>query len=125
MIPLIPIIFAVGIAMGSVGGIFMKIGAGQIGRIEINSFGQLVDFLFKLFTNPPSLAGVVLYFGAAVVWSYLLTKLELSLVQPILALTYVLTPILAIFLLQEQVSALRWTGILIIVAGVYVVARSA
>ena len=122
---MIPLIFAAGIIMGSVGGIFMKIGAGQLGRVEINSFGQLVDFLFRLFTNVPSLIGVFLYFSAAIAWAFLLTKLQLSFVQPILALTYVLTPVLAIFLLHEHVSPLRWTGVLIIIAGVYVVARSA
>jgi drug/metabolite transporter (DMT)-like permease len=122
---MIPLIFALGIIMGSVGGILMKIGAGQIGRIEINSFGQLVEFLIKLFTNIPSLAGVVLYFSAAVAWSYLLTKLELSFVQPILALTYVVTPILAIVLLHEHIGPMRWAGVIIIIAGVYVVARSA
>src|SRR4051812_4496029 len=122
---MIPLIFALGIIMGSVGGILMKIGAGQIGRIEINSFAQLVEFLFKLFTNVPSLIGVVLYFSAAIAWSFLLTKLQLSFVQPILALTYVLTPILAIVLLHEHVSPMRWIGVVVIIAGVYVVARSA
>ena len=111
--------------MGAFGGILMKIGAGQIGHQEIHTFAQLFHYLFRLFTNLPSLSGVALYFFSAVVWAYLLTKLSISLVQPILALTYVLTPILAIVLLHESVPAARWVGILVIIGGVFIVARTA
>lgn len=122
---MIPLIFLFGITMGSVGGILMKIGARQIGHVEIHTFMQLVDYLFKLFTNVSSLGGVVLYFLSAVTWSYLLTKLDISFVQPILALTYVLTPILAIFILGEHVPPMRWIGILVIICGVALVAKTA
>lgn len=122
---MIPLIFLFGITIGSIGGILMKIGAKQIGQIEINSFNQLIDFLVRLFTNVPSLAGVFLYFLSAVTWSYLLTKLDISLVQPILALTYVVTPILAIFILGDHIPAMRWLGILVIILGVFIVARTA
>lgn len=122
---MIPLIFLFGITVGAIGGILMKIGATQIGHVEINSFWQLIEFLIKLFTNIQSLLGIFLYFLSAVTWSYLLTKLDISFVQPILALTYVVTPILAIIILGEHVPAMRWVGILIIIAGVFLVARSA
>ena len=111
--------------MGAFGGILMKIGASQIGHQEIHSFSQLISYLFQLFTNIPSLIGVCLYFFSAVVWAYLLTKLSISYVQPILALTYVVTPILAIVLLNESVPLVRWIGILVIIIGVVIVARTA
>lgn len=122
---MLAIIFFFGIVMGAFGGILMKIGAGQIGHMEIHSIAQLIQYLFKLFTNLSSLGGVVLYFFSAVVWSYLLTKLAISFVQPILALTYVVTPILAMLLLHEHVPTMRWLGIIVIIAGVFVVARTA
>lgn len=110
--------------MGALGGILMKMGATQIGHVEVNSLTQLIAYLIKLFTNFYSLSGVVLYFFSAVVWSYLLTKLDISFVQPILALTYVVTPILAIVLLNEQIPLLRWIGISVIILGVFIVART-
>lgn len=122
---MIPIIFLVGILIGACGGIFMKLGATHIGHVEIRSLMQLFEYLLKLFTNIQSLTGIFLYFLSAVIWSYLLTKLDISLVQPILALTYVVTPVLAIFFLSEHVSMMRWLGIFIIIVGVFVVARSA
>lgn len=122
---LVALLFAFGISIGSLGGILMKIGAGQIGHMEIHSMGQLIEYLLKLFTNISSLGGVFLYFMSAVIWSYLLTKLDISFVQPILALTYVLTPILAIVLLREHVPVMRWVGIIVIVLGVFIVAKTA
>lgn len=122
---MVALLFLLGILVGSFGGILMKMGATQIGPVEIHSIGQLFDYLIKLFTNPQSLAGIFLYFLSAVVWAYLLTRLDISFVQPILALTYVVTPILAIFLLNERVEPIRWLGIFIIIVGVIVVARTA
>lgn len=121
---MIPLLFAIGITMGAVGGILMKVGADHIGPVQIASFEQLASYLFRLFTDLTSLGGIALYFFSAVVWAYLLTKLDISLVQPILALTYVVTPILAIFLLNEHVSLMRWIGIAVIIVGVFIVARS-
>ena len=78
-----------------------------------------------MFTDITVLSGMTLYFLSAVVWLYLLTKLEISLVQPILALTYVITPILAIIFLGENVPPLRWIGIGVVIIGVFLIARSA
>ena len=122
---MIALIFLVGILMGAFGGILMKLGANHIGHIEIQSVWQLINYLFKLFTDIQALVGIFLYFLSAVVWSYLLTRFDISFVQPILALTYVATPILAIFILRENVPVMRWVGILIIIIGVFVVARTA
>jgi multidrug transporter EmrE-like cation transporter len=121
---MLPLIFAFGILAGAFGGICMKIGAGHLGQVEINSVQSFVHFLVRLFTDIPSLSGIFLYFVSAMTWAYLLTKLDLSFVQPILALTYVVTPVLAILIIGESVPPLRWVGILIIILGVYIVAKT-
>lgn len=121
---MIPIIFAVGILIGAFGGILLKMGASHLGIIQIATTEQLFSFLYKVFTDFTLMSGLFLYFLSAIIWSYLLTKLDISLVQPILALTYVVTPILAIFILHEQIPVSRWIGIFIIILGVFVVARS-
>lgn len=121
---MIALIFVFGISIGAFGSILMKIGTSQMGPVEIHSLDQLLGFLLKLLTNFTAMAGMFLYFLAGVTWAYLLTKLDVSYVQPILALTYVATPILAIVLLHENVPLLRWVGILVIIAGVFIVART-
>ncbi len=119
------ILFIVGILFGAVGALLMKIGAGNIGDIQLNSAHQVAIFFGKFLTNFTIMSGMALYFLSAVAWLYLLTKLDISYVQPILALTYVVTPILAIFFLGETVPPMRWLGIVIIIIGVFIIARTA
>jgi drug/metabolite transporter (DMT)-like permease len=119
------ILFALSIIFGASGAILMKIGAGQMGAIQLNSLHSGIDFLIKMLTNPTVVSGMGLYFFSAALWLYLLTKLDISIVQPILALTYVMTPILAIIFLNENVPPMRWLGILVIIFGVFIVARTA
>jgi drug/metabolite transporter (DMT)-like permease len=119
------VLFVMSVLFGAVGALLMKIGAGHMGAIQLNSAQASIHFLVKMFTSPTVLGGMMLYFFSAAVWLYLLTKLDISVVQPILALTYVATPILAIIFLDEKVPLIRWLGILIIIFGVFVVARTA
>ena len=119
------ILFAMSILFGAVGALLMKIGAGQMGTIRLDSAQEIIHFLIKMFTSPTVVGGMIFYFSSAVIWLYLLTKLDISVVQPVLALTYVATPILAIIFLGEGVPLMRWFGILIIICGVFVVARTA
>lgn len=119
------ILFAVTILFGAIGALLMKVGAGHIGEVQLNGLSAVLSYAGKMFTSPVILGGMSLYFLSAAMWLYLLTKLDLSVVQPILALTYVVTPILAILFLHESVPALRWVGIVVIIAGVLIVARTA
>lgn len=121
---MIAFIFIIGIMLGASGAIMMKIGVDQLGSPEINSLNQVFLFVLKLLTNPTALLGIILYFLSAMTWSYLLIKLDVSYVQPILALTYVATPILATLILHEDIPFVRWAGIGIIILGVFIVARN-
>lgn len=118
------ILFAFSILLGAVGALLMKIGAGQIGTIHLDSLQAIFGFVIKMFTNITILGGMVMYFLSAATWLYLLTKLEVSVVQPILALTYVVTPILAIVFIHENIPTTRWLGIAVIITGVFIVART-
>lgn len=113
------ILFAIGILIGSIGAIFLKIGSGNI-----MPFTFSLKWITGIVANLYLMAGFLLYFLAAGVWIYLMTKLPVSFVQPILALTYAVTPILAMIFLKEYVSAIRWLGISVIIIGVFIISRS-
>jgi drug/metabolite transporter (DMT)-like permease len=55
----------------------------------------------------------------------LLSWADLSYVMPVTAIGYVLTAFAGRFFLGEPVSFLRWTGIVLITSGVYLVGRTA
>lgn len=64
------------------------------------------------------------YALSVVVWLVGLSRVPVSQAYPILSLGYVLTALLAWPLLGEAVSAQRFAGIFVIIAGVWLVTRS-
>lgn len=119
------VLFIVGIGFGAVGALLMKVGASSLGALQLGNLSDLLFFFGKFLTNFIIMAGMALYFLSAAAWLFLLTRLDISYVQPILALTYVVTPILAIIFLSESIPPMRWLGIVIIIIGVFIVARTA
>lgn len=108
-----------GIFCGSAGGILLKKAAVEVGQAE----GGLAQ-LQAACTNPRLVGAVVLYVIPLVFWIYLLRFVPISWLQPIFSLTYVITPLLALAFLGEPVPPARWAGIGVIIAGVFLVARS-
>jgi len=113
------LLFAIGILMGSIGAICMKRGANDLPDFEVT-----LAYAYTFIGNPYIMSGFLLYAIPAVIWAYLLSLYPVSFVQPILSMTYVLTPVLAMFFLSEPVPAIRWLGIAVIVLGVVLVSRS-
>lgn len=111
--------------------IFSSIGLAAIGQIVLK-IGMLkngeLTFAFlpmiKAFLNPYVLGGLVLYGLSLVIWLVVLSKENLSFVYPMVAFSYILTTILAKFFLHEEVPALRWVGLTLIIFGIACVAKS-
>jgi len=75
-------------------------------------------------TNWNILLGTLLeaiFFGVLL---YLLSQRDVSLIWPLTSLGFVLTALAARMVRHEEVSALRWTGVIIIVIGAALVAWS-
>ncbi|MBA4267212.1 MAG: hypothetical protein C0453_19215, partial [Comamonadaceae bacterium] len=81
---------------------------------------QLVGILF----HPWVMGGLVLYFGAALVWLVVLSRVEVSLAYPFVGLGFIVTMLLGWSLLGETLSLPRLLGTLLIAGGVVVLARS-
>ena len=67
----------------------------------------------------PGLLFLVLFFVCLL---YLLSQTDVSFIWPLTSLGLVLTVLAAHFIRNEEVSALRWTGVVLIVVGAAVVA---
>lgn len=117
--PLQLLLVMVGVAFGAIGSICLKVGA-----VDINYRSGLGSAVMQMAFNPYVLIGLFLYVIPTFLWIYLLKSLPLSLLQPILALTYVVTPLMAMSFLSESISPMRWIGIATIIVGVCLVARS-
>jgi drug/metabolite transporter (DMT)-like permease len=106
-----------GILSSAIGGLLLKMGS-----VEIDHSGVLQLFR-QSFTNWKVLLGFSFYVLPMFIWIFMLKKVDVSFLQPMFSLVYVITPILALVMLNETVPVNRWIGIAIIVAGVLFVAR--
>jgi drug/metabolite transporter (DMT)-like permease len=109
------ILIFLGIALSSFGAITLKYGA-----IEIEYNRSAFQIFFQMVLNWKIIIGLLFYFVPALIWIFLLKRIELSFLQPFFSLVYVLTPILAMIFLGESIPLMRWIGISIIIVGLSV-----
>lgn len=113
------VILLVWILVWSLWAVLIKMWMGEMVK-EPFSF----KFIMHFFMQGKILAGMCCYFLPIFVRMYLLRLYPLSYLQPILALTYATTPLLALMIIKEPVPTLRWIGIAVIIIGVFIVSKS-
>ncbi len=121
MINYLLILFSVATAV--CGQLSLKHGMLKVGYIHLD-FQTLPVFLIKGLTSPFVLLGLGAYFVGALCWLVVLSRVELSWAHPLTAVTYVLIVFLSWVLFKEDVGLVRVIGVLAIVLGVILVARS-
>jgi multidrug transporter EmrE-like cation transporter len=112
------------VTMGVCGQLCLKAGMDQIGTLAASGAVAILQTALRVLATPLVFLGLTFYALGAIFWLLVLSKLDLSLAYPMLALTYILIPLAARFVLGEQVPSLRWLGIGIIFIGVMVVAQT-
>jgi drug/metabolite transporter (DMT)-like permease len=111
------IILVIGLIFEAVGVVFLSKGLKQIGEVTTINVSEVTRLIVRGATNINVLLGVAseaLFFGTLL---YLMSRGDVSFVWPLTSLGFVLTTLAARFILHEHVSALRWGGVLLIVAG--------
>ena len=120
---LVQILFSiVSIIIVVVGQVLIKQCLNSLGHIDFSS-GLIKAYSLILF-NPLAIFGIILYAIGVLFWLYALSKLDLSYAYPFLALTYVLVALAGWFFLNENISLIRWIGIIVICIGVVLISRS-
>jgi multidrug transporter EmrE-like cation transporter len=79
--------------------------------------------LLAIFTQPHVIGGFVLYGLGAVVWLAVLSRWDVSKAYPFVGIGFALTALIGLFI-GEQVGPLRASGVILICAGVWLVAKS-
>jgi drug/metabolite transporter (DMT)-like permease len=91
-----------------------------------NSMGPhptLFAFVMDLATNVPLIGGLALYGIGTAMMIVALKHGELSLLYPIISLSYVWVAILSVLLFHEAMNGLKIAGICVIVTGVAILGR--
>jgi len=86
------------------------------------SFGQMFWKMFHTDGLWALILGFVLYACGALVMIVAYRYGSLSVLQPILCLSYVFAIFIAIFLLNEQITPMKLAGIIIVIFGVVMIA---
>ncbi len=125
MTPKSMILILVAVLLGVLGQLLLKMGMTQVGTLEFG--GGLVGLIqtgIRVFSNLKVLSGFAAYGISSLFWIVVLSKIELSLAYPMLALNYVLVPLTAWLFLGDQVPVLRWVGMGVVIAGVVIISRT-
>ena len=94
-------------------------------QIVITKFSEVVVFLYSVFSSPFLWLGLLSVLATFIIWSTLLSKIDLSVAVPVCSFSYILIPLASIIFLHEKVSLFRWSGVLFILLGVVFVSLSA
>ncbi|MDI6605799.1 MAG: EamA family transporter [Candidatus Omnitrophota bacterium] len=84
----------------------------------------LFGFFQGAFLNWFLWLGLVSVIMTFIIWSSVLSRIDLSVAVPVASFSYVLVPLVSIILLREKISILRWEGIFFILIGVIFVSLS-
>lgn len=108
----VALVFATaGAVLAALGQVSFKFGAH--GRSELLQFA-----------NAWILLGLTLYLGGTVLWIRALASVPLTVVYPFTALTFVLVYLMAVALLDEQLTAKGLAGVALVLTGLLVLATS-
>ncbi len=109
-------------ASAAVGQILVRRGMQQVGSLETWSPLPVTIYFWHALCNPYVILGTVLnavfyfLFLAALSWT------DVTVVLPMSAIEYAFAAILAILILKEIVTPVRWAGIALVIAGVILIA---
>ena len=112
-----------GVFLNASAQLLLKAGAAGLRDVEL-ALANAGPIAMQLGQNPAVLAGLACYAISVVVWILALARVDVSVAYPMLSLGYIVSAAGAWWLFDENVSPLRVAGILTIVAGTWLVARS-
>jgi uncharacterized membrane protein len=110
--------------IGGTGHVFLAKGMKTVGDLTEAPTARLGGMVARALSNGWLLLGVALQATFFTLYLTLLSRAEVSQVLPMTAIDYIVVALLAYAVLGEAVTAARWMGIALIVAGVFLVTRT-
>jgi multidrug transporter EmrE-like cation transporter len=99
----------------------MKQGMMMFGKFPVT---QLLANVLPMIFQPYVLIGILCFGVSSIFWLVVLSRIDLSMAYPMVSIGYVVVAIFSYFVFKENVSLLRWTGIITICLGVFLISRS-
>ena len=122
-VPTFSLILA-GVLLNAAAQLLLKAGANRTGPLTLEALALPAN-LRELFFSGPVVAGIFCYVVSVGIWLVALTRVDVSVAYPMLSLGYVVNALAAWLLFGEALTPSRLAGILVILAGVYLLAGTA
>ncbi len=87
-------------------------------NLSITTFHDIILFLKSVTSSYYLWAALISVMLIFVIWSTILSKIDLSVAVPIASFSYILVPLTSIIFLHEKINSLRWFGIIFILMGI-------
>lgn len=118
------LLILVSVGVTSFAQIVLKAGMSDATVLSALNAGTGWHAVWSIATQPLVVGGLLLYFGAALVWLLVLARVQVSLAYPFVGLGFILTMLLGWAVHGDSLSLARVAGTLIISLGVVILARS-
>ncbi len=106
------------------GNVLLSKGMKGVGSAKNWALADTIHIFIRIITSGYIWLGIACLLTFFVAYMLILTWADYSYVQPASAFSYAVVALLGYFLLGEVVTPLRWAGIAVICAGVFVVGRT-
>jgi multidrug transporter EmrE-like cation transporter len=116
----------VSVALAALAQLTLKHGMNQVtihGDVPLD-LGQPVETVRRIGLNVSVWAGLLIFVASASVWLIVLSRTSLSFAYPFASLTYVLILLFDRLVLHEPISAVRYGGVALIIAGLVLISRT-
>lgn len=94
------------------------------GDPDVRGFYDILIFFKGVFSSPILWMGLLSVLLAFIIWSTVLSKIDLSVAVPVASFSYIFVALTSILFLHETITLMRWLGIFFILAGVIFVSMS-
>lgn len=105
------------------GQVLWKIGLQKAGGFYLPE-NSIVQNVFRVLFNGWVFSGFVVYAIATGFFMWLISKFDISLVIPITSVAFIYSLLAGYFIFHEPISLVRIAGVLLIIAGVFLVVRN-
>ena len=95
-----------------------------VDNFHVASIGDLLAFFRAILFSPFLWVGLLSVAATFIIWSTVLSKIDLSVAVPVCSFSYITIAIVSIIFLHEKINMMRWLGIFFILAGVTAVSLS-
>ena len=115
------LLLLISISLAVIGQLMMKQGMMMFGKFPVK---ELIIRLVPMIFQPFVFFGLVCFCISAVFWLVILSRIDLSFAYPLVSVGYVVVALFSFFIFKENVSLIRWAGIITICLGVFLISRS-